>query len=231
MRLQNAQGLFSTTLAAEVAPNDLYENFITTKQERHQELSNTILHLKRLCWLEIGQLPFLEAASEDLQSAFEDCCLEVKLKSRIRYHRRLLEIHNLQCPKLKDLFRQRDGVINFTCVYWSYSEQEESQCEFGTPGLTGIRTNCPGITSHWIDSDFCQRSDVLELEPIIGERTGRKLPEGSDKTLAKLGVGPRINLITTHGGSDMLLMVRILKQLIPGFTAQNDRLRFLTHPK
>jgi hypothetical protein len=122
-------------------------------------------------------------------------------------------------------------VINFTCVYWSDSEQEESQCEFGTPGVTGIRTNCPGITIHWIDSDFCQRSDVLELEPIISERTGRKLPEGSDKTLAKLGVGPRINLIPTHGGSDMLLMVRILEQLIPGFTAQNDRLRFLTHPK
>jgi hypothetical protein len=149
VRLEEAQGLFSTTFTAEVAPNDVYQDFITTKQERNQELSNTILQLKRLCWLEIGQLPFLEAASEALQSAFEDCCLEVKLKSRTRYHRRLLEVHNLQCPKLKDLFRQHDGVTNFTCVHWSDSEQEESQCEFGTPGVTGIRANSQGITIHW----------------------------------------------------------------------------------
>jgi hypothetical protein len=201
----------------------------TTKQGRHQEFGNTRFRFKRVCWLGIGQLLFLEAESEALQSAFEDCCLEVKLKSLTTCHRLLLEVHNLECPKLKDLFRRHDGVINFTCVYWSDSEQEESQCEFGNPGVTGIRTNCPGITIRWIDSDFCERFDVLEHEPIVRDRTGRKHPEGFDKTLAKLGVGPRSNHITTDGGSDRRLMVRILAQLIPGFTAQNNGLRFLTH--
>jgi hypothetical protein len=227
VRLEDAQGLFSTTFTAEVAPNDVYEDFITIKQGRHQEFGNTRFRFKRVCWLEIGQLLFLEAESEALQSVFEDCCLEVKLKSLTTYHRLLLEVHNLECPKLKDLFRQHAGVINFTYVYWSDSEQEESQCEFGTPGVTDIRANSQGITIDWIDSDFCQRSDVLELEPIVGERTGRKLPEGSDKTLAKLGVGPRINLITTHGGSDMLLVVRIRNNCFPALPLRTTDFAFL----
>jgi hypothetical protein len=89
--------------------------------------------------------------------------------------------------------------------------------------------NCLGITIHWIDGDFCQRSTILELEPLRGDRTGSTLAEAFEKTLAKFGVWARIGHITTDGGSDMLLMVRNLAQSIPGFTAENNGLRCLAH--
>jgi hypothetical protein len=78
--------------------------------------------------------------------------------------------------------------------------------------------NCLGITIHWIDGDFCQRSTILELEPLRGDRTGSTLAETFEKTLAKFGVWARIGRITTDEGSDMLLMVRNLAQSIPGFS-------------
>jgi hypothetical protein len=89
--------------------------------------------------------------------------------------------------------------------------------------------NCLGITIHRIDGDFCQRSTILELESIRGDRTGGNLAEAFEKTLATFGVWARIGHITTDEGSDMLLMVRNLAQSIPGFTADNNGLRCLAH--
>jgi hypothetical protein len=90
-------------------------------------------------------------------------------------------------------------------------------------------TNCVGITIHWVDDDFCQRSAVLELEPMTGDRTGRNLGEAFEKTLITFGIWPRIAHITTDGGSDFLLMLRLLEPSIPGFIADDNGLRCLAH--
>jgi hypothetical protein len=133
-------------------------------------------------------------------------------------------------------------VFNFTCDCWSDSEQQEFLGEFTgqlvrphvcSPArlyaLSYMVANCLGITIHWIDGDFCQRSTILELEPLHGDRTGGNLAEAFEKTLAKFGVWARVGDITTDEGSDMLLMVRNLAQSIPGFTADNKGLRCLAH--
>jgi hypothetical protein len=72
-------------------------------------------------------------------------------------------------------------------------------------------TDGKGITIHWIDNDFCQRSAVLQLEPITGHGTGRNLSEAFEETLSTFGVWPRIAHITTDGGSDFLLMLRSIE--------------------
>jgi hypothetical protein len=90
-------------------------------------------------------------------------------------------------------------------------------------------TNCVGITIHWIDDDFCQRSAVVELEPITGDRTGRNLGEAFEKTLITFAIWPRFAHITTDGGSDFLLTLGLLEPSIPGFTADDNGLRCLAH--
>jgi hypothetical protein len=190
----------------------------------------------------IGQQPFSEAESEALRTAFEDCCQEVKFKSRTSYDRLLFQVVDLERQKLKKPFQEHDGMFNFTCDCWSDSEQQEFLGEFpgqhvcspfalrpNTPTLLPMMANCLGIRIHWIDGNFCQHSTIFELEPILGDRTGGNLAEAFEKTLAKFAVWARIGHITTDEGSDMLLVVQILAQSIPRFTADNNGLRSLAH--
>jgi hypothetical protein len=130
---EDARIFLSTKTAAKYAPEDIFNEFTTTKQEHQRQFDQTRFQLKILGWLVIGQQPFSEAESKALLTAFEECCQEAKLKSRTSYHRLLFQVLELERQKLKRIFQEHEGVFNFTCDCWSDSEQQEYLGEFTGP--------------------------------------------------------------------------------------------------
>lgn len=89
-----------------------------------------------------------------------------------------------------------------------------------------------GVTAHWIDASWKQKSCVVGFEPLSGPHTGPNLAMAFMNVLKDMRLENKPFFVTTDNASNMKLMAQHLGHLLqaPGiFNPATDRIGCIAH--
>jgi hypothetical protein len=223
--LKNKHPLLATELAAtdksQTSSNSVMDKFLSIEISR-DPITQENFKVKLLNHIVCSSQPFTLVEEKSFREFTKFCLgpsssLVTMPLSHNTIRQWICQLYETEFAALKERLLKNESKISFVIDCWTSSNQFPFQ----------------GVIGSWIDENWEIHNEVLDLQMLEGEHTGKNIAKAFDEVLQNFDIWNKLLSITTDNASNMdTFFVELEKLAEPqgsSFTSKDFRIRCLAH--